>query len=72
MSEYIPTDTDISEIGDYQDDYKELLMRNGALSSELDYIKKQFNDELFEKENKMQNLIFENDKLKISLESANT
>lgn len=71
MTEYIPTDTDISELGDYQDDYNSLLAKCGILSTENEILKKQLKDEIFERDNRIQHLIFENERFKSSLESAN-
>jgi len=71
MTEYIPTDTDISEIGDYQDDYNSLLAKCNMLTTENEILKKQLKDEIFERDNRIQHLIFENERLKSSLESAN-
>lgn len=71
MTEYIPTDTDISELGDYQDDYNSLLAKCGMLNTENEILKKQLKDEIFERDNRIQHLIFENERVKSSLESAN-
>jgi len=71
MTEYIPTDTDISEIGDYQDDYNSLLAKSSMLSTENEILRKQLKDEIFERDNRIQHLIFENERVKSSLESAN-
>lgn len=71
MCEYIPTDTDVSELGDFQDDYNNLLQKYNSLSTENESLNKKLKDEIFERDNKIQSLIFENDKLKSSLDSAN-
>jgi hypothetical protein len=71
MTEYVPTDTDISEIGDYQDDYIGLLAKSGMLSTENEILKKQLKDEIIEHDNRIQHLIFENERSKSCLESAN-
>lgn len=71
MSEYVPTETDISQITDYQDDYNNLLARNNILVNELEVMKKQLKDEIFERDIKIQHLILENEKIKSSLDSAN-
>ena len=38
MCDYIPTDTDVSEMGDFQDDYNNLLEKYNNLSNENEHL----------------------------------
>ena len=54
MCDYIPTDTDVSEIGDYQDDYNNLLEKYNFLLNENENLNKKLANDIFERENKSQ------------------
>jgi hypothetical protein len=69
MSEYLTTESEISELSEVGDEIQELLIRNNNLLAELEIRNKEYRDKEFEMSNTITTLTYENERLKQTIKS---
>lgn len=69
MSEYLTTESEISELSEFGDEYHDLIAKNGNLQNEIEILRKQMKDKEFESETTINILNFENENLKQTIKS---
>ena len=69
MSEYLTTESEVSELSEVGDEIHDLLIRNNNLVAELEIRNKEYKDKEFDMSNTITTITYENERLKQTIKS---